>query len=81
MIYHSHELKANPRRSVPQTRAKPAGAAPSPAACAPRVAGSAAAGDSQPCKCAYQRAGNTLHTLQPVSLLLVDYDTTKWQVW
>ncbi|KAI2663647.1 Transcription factor HES-1-B [Labeo rohita] len=68
MIYHTHELQANPRRSVPQTRAKPAGAAPSPAACAPRVAGSAAAGDSHPCKCAYQRAANPLHTHSKQSL-------------
>lgn len=67
MMYHTHELQANPRRSVPQTRAKPAGAAPSPAACAPRVAGSAAAGDSHPCKCAYQKAANPHHTLQAQS--------------
>jgi len=81
MIYHTDELPANPRRPVPQTRAKPAGAAPSPAACAPRVAGFAAAGDSHPCKCAYQRAGNLLHTRTPTSVFTVDYDTTNYQVY
>ncbi|XDV35688.1 hypothetical protein PO909_005584 [Leuciscus waleckii] len=60
------------------TRAKPAGAAPSPAACAPRVARGLQQLETLTPVNVHIRglATHSTHAHQPVSLLLVDYDTT-----